>query len=284
VQRRAVLFCLASLVAGCGGSSANSSSAAAVASGGDRASSPAEAAIAAAVSASHRSAENRARDVYRHPAETLAFFGLREDMTVVEMSPSGGWFTEILAPVLRERGRLIGAVPDSNGPGARYAQAFTDRMARDPQVFDRVQTIVFQPPTHTSLGPDGSVDMIVTFRSFHGWINNGQVETVLGAMFRALKPGGILGIEQHRAAPDADVTQTSPKGYVPEAYVIAAAQAAGFELAGRSEINANPRDTRDYEEGVWALPPTLRRGEVDRDRLMAIGETDRMTLRFVKPR
>jgi predicted methyltransferase len=186
--------------------------------------------------------------------------------------------------VLRDHGRLIGAVPDPSGPGARYAQMFRDRLERDPSVFNRVETVTFQPPDQITLAPDGTVGMIVTFRSVHGWINNGQFDNVLGAMYRALKPGGVLGLVQHRAAEGSDATTTARQGYVPEAYVIERAQAAGFQLQARSEINANPRDTRDHPEGVWTLPPTLRLGETDRERYLAIGESDRMTLRFVKPR
>jgi len=157
-------------------------------------------------------------------------------------------------------------------------------VARDPQIFDRVQTAVFQPPEQVELAPAGSVDMVLTFRNVHGWVNSHQFEAVMAAIFRALRPGGVLGLTEHRAAPGSDVAASSQRGYVPEEYVISVAQAAGFRLDGRSDINANPRDTRDYPEGVWTLPPTLRLGAQDRDRYLAIGESDRMTLRFVKPR
>jgi len=231
-----------------------------------------------------RSAENKARDRYRHPLETLLFFGLRPDMTVIEMAPGNGWYSEILAPVLRDRGRLIGAIPPDDGPEAKYAQLFRDRLTRDPQIFDRVQTVAFQPSADSVLAPDGSVDMVVTFRSVHGWLNHAQFEDVLSAIHRALKPGGILGLVQHRAVPRADAKVSAQQGYVPEEYVIEKARAIGFELQARSEVNANPKDTRDYPEGVWTLPPTLRLGATDRERYLAIGESDRMTLRFVKVR
>lgn len=232
--------------------------------------------IAEALAGSHRSEENRARDAHRHPHETLTFFGLRPDMTVVEMSPGGGWYTEVLAPVLRENGRLIAAAPD---PSTEYGQRFTAFIEANPTMYDRVERVTFAPPDQLSLGPDGSADMVLTFRSVHGWVNRGHAEQVFGAMFRVLKPGGVLGIEQHRG-PDGVDPET---GYVAESQVIALAEAAGFVLEERSEINANPADDHDHPEGVWTLPPTLRLGDQDRAAYEAIGETDRMTLRFRKP-
>lgn len=238
-------------------------------------------AIAAAVAGAHRAEENRARDRYRHPAETLAFFGLEPDMTVVEMAPSGGWYTEILAPVLKDEGKLFGAIPDPEQ--SPYGERFITFLQSNPEVYGEVEPVVFAPPEQTSLGPDGSADMVVTFRSTHGWINRGQAEAVYAAMFRVLKPGGVLGVVQHRADEGADPAVTAENGYVPEAYVIGLAEAAGFVLEEKSEINANPADDHDHPEGVWTLPPSLRLGDEGRAEYEAIGESDRMTLRFRKP-
>jgi predicted methyltransferase len=260
------------LLAGCGGAATgetttpDTTETAAVESGS----------LEAALAGSQRSEENRARDQYRHPRETLEFFGLQPNMTVVEMGPGGGWYTEILAPYLREQGRLIAAAPD---PASEYGQRFDAFLATNPELYDRVERVTFNPPEQLSLGPDGSADMVVTFRSTHGWINRDQAAAVYQAMFNVLKPGGVLGVEQHRG-PDGVDTES---GYVPEATVIQIAEAAGFVLEERSEINANPADDHDHPEGVWSLPPTLRGGDTDRAQYEAIGESDRMTLRFRKP-
>jgi predicted methyltransferase len=232
--------------------------------------------IEAAISGAHRSEENRSRDRFRHPRETLEFFGLRPDMTVVEMSPGGGWYTEILAPALRENGRLICAAPP---PDTEYGQRFTAFLEGNPELYASVERVDFAPPDRVTLGPDASADMVLTFRSVHGWINRDQADAVFAAMFRVLKPGGVLGLEQHRGADGAD----PETGYVAESAVIELAERAGFVLEERSEINANPNDDHDHPDGVWTLPPTLRLGETDRAQYEAIGESDRMTLRFRKP-
>jgi predicted methyltransferase len=239
----------------------------------------------AALAAPHRRPEDRARDIYRHPADTLAFFGLRDDMTVVELWPGNGWYTDILAPVLRERGKLVAATPDPNGANERRAEsarALRERVASNPAVYGDV-TFTVLDTTGIDLGPPGSGDLVLTFRNTHNWIKDGIDEKVYDAAYKVLKPGGVLGVVQHRADEGADVEDSVEKGYVPEEYVIAVAEAAGFLLEERTEVNANPRDTRDYPDGVWSLPPTLRGGEVDKARFLAIGESDRMTLRFVKP-
>ncbi|MBK8590109.1 MAG: class I SAM-dependent methyltransferase [Sandaracinaceae bacterium] len=234
-------------------------------------------AIEAAISGNHRSEESRSRDAYRHPLETLMFFGLEPGMTVVEMGPGGGWYTEILAPVLQEEGRLIAAAPPGD---TEYGVRFDTFLATNPELYGRIERLSFNPPDSVSLGPDGSADMVVTFRSTHGWINRGFAQAVYQAMFAVLKPGGVLGVEQHRGPEGI----SAESGYVPEATVIEIAQAAGFVLEARSEINANPADDHDHPEGVWSLPPTLR-GATDENRAEyeAIGESDRMTLRFRKP-
>lgn len=241
-------------------------------------------ALSAAIAGSHRSEAHRARDAWRHPLETLSFFGIRQNMTVVELAPGGeGWYTEILAPFLRGHGKLIAAGPSLTGPGAKYAQPFHDKLLANPELYSEVTEAVLEPPTAITLGEPGSADMVVTFRNSHGWINNGVAGYVYSAAFQVLKSGGVLGVEQHRAAEGANVEESAKQGYVPEAALIATIEAAGFRFDGKSEINANPADTKDYENGVWALPPTLRGGDVDREKYTAIGESDRMTLRFVKP-
>jgi len=237
--------------------------------------------IAAAIAGAHRSEDNRKRDRFRHPAETLEFFGLEPSMTVVEMAPGGGWYTEVLAPVVRDHGTLVAAIPDP--AESEYGQRFVERMEQHPEVFDQVQTVIFDLPERASLGEPGSADMVLTFRSTHGWVGRGQAERVYQAMFDVLRPGGVLGVVQHRADEGADPEVAVEQGYVPEAHVIQLAEAAGFVLEERSEINANPADDHDHPEGVWTLPPSLRLGDADRAEWEAIGESDRMTLRFRKP-
>lgn len=237
--------------------------------------------LAAAIAGAHRSEENRARDPHRHPAETLTFFGLEPSMDVIEMGPGRGWYTEILAPVLRDHGTLHVAIADP--AESEYSQALIARLEADPQIFDQVDRRIFDPAVPESLGPEASADLVVTFRSTHGWVNRGEAASVYGAMFRVLKPGGVLGVVQHRADEGADVAETSEQGYVPEQHVIELATTAGFVLEESSEINANAADDHDHPEGVWTLPPTLRLEDVDRAEWEAIGESDRMTLRFRKP-
>jgi predicted methyltransferase len=249
-----------------------------------------EAKLATVLTGNQRTAEERARDVHRHPRETLEFFGVRDSMTVVELSASKGWYTAILGPLLSEKGKLAVTSADPNGPpdseGTKNAKSLLDRIAKDPASFGKVSTIVTNwKRDEVSLGPDGSADMVLTFRNLHGWIANGVADKVLAAAFKVLKPGGILGVEEHRAKPEAsaDPKMIGDTGYVPEALVVQLAQKAGFKLAGASEINANPKDTKDHPKGVWTLPPTLQLGETDKEKYVAIGESDRMTLKFVKP-
>jgi len=245
--------------------------------------------LAAAVAGDWRLPANVARDGHRNPAATLSFFGLAPGMTVVEVSPGGGWYTEILAPWLRGQGLLVAAVNDparaANERAAafftRQNQALRDRFATQPAVFDRVRLVEVDPAAPV-YGEPGSADAVLTFRNLHGWMRNGQADEQMAAFFAVLKPGGVLGVEQHRALADVPVEQID--GYVSEAQVIALAEAAGFVLEARSEINANPRDDRDHPNGVWTLPPTLNVPEgMDRSEFEAIGESDRMTLRFRKP-
>jgi predicted methyltransferase len=245
-----------------------------------------EAAIRTAVAMPHRSEANRKRDVHRHPIETLAFFGLRPDMTVVEMYPGAGWYTEILAPMLADKGKLVVTSLDPNGPqdkpGFKGAHDLQERFKAQADIFGKVQTARIDPPNAWPLGPDNSADMVVTFRSVHDWVRDGFADKVFTAMFKVLKPGGILGMEAHRS-PNADPALAGKTGYLTEAYVIDLAKKAGFTLAARSDVNANAKDVHDYPEGVWTLPPTLRLGDKNVDYYTTIGESDRMTLRFVKP-
>lgn len=247
-------------------------------------------ALDAALTGAVRSEEERARDVYRNPKAALAFFGLRSDMTVIEVSPGGGWWTDILAPTLRERGKLIlGVNTDVNGPGRRGLGALLSRLGEKPEVFDKVALSHYAPSQGAKLGPDNSADMVLATRHLHGLIGNNLAPQAMKLYFDVLKPGGVLAIEQHRWPDDKPYPVKSEEwgyansGYIKEADVIALAKAAGFELAARSDLNANPKDTRDHKHGVWSLLPTLRGGETDKARLTAIGESDRMTLRFVKP-
>lgn len=233
----------------------------------------------------HRSAENRARDVYRHPVETLAFLGIEPDMTVVEISPGGGWYTEILAPLLRERGRYYaaGADPDSESEYAQRSVArFTEKLRSHPERYDRA-IVTALTPGRGEIAPAGSADMVLTFRNVHNWIAAGTAEGVFREMFAALKPGGVLSVVEHRGNPDVPQDPKAASGYVNQDFAIALAESVGFEFVASAEINANPGDTKDHEKGVWTLPPSFRLKDVDREKYAAIGESDRMTLKFRKP-
>jgi predicted methyltransferase len=242
----------------------------------------------AAVAAPYRGDKAQARDVYRHPKETLEFFGIVPTQSVLEIAPGGGWYTDILAPYLRGRGTLYearylpprGALPDGE---AKSGAAFERKLAAAPAVYGTVVVGALQSGQFSGLPSGLQVDRVLTFRNIHNWIEDGQIDANLRAFYSVLKPGGVLGVEEHRAAPGTSVQRMIDTGYLTEAYVVEHAQAAGFKLAARSDINDNPRDTKDYPNGVWSLPPTYRGGDVDRGRFAAIGESDRMTLRFVKP-
>lgn len=243
--------------------------------------------LRAAVAGSHRSAANRARDGARHPVETLQFFGLAPTHQVVELSPGGGWYTEILAPYLRGQGRLYAAhesATDADDYRRRGRQNFDAKLAREPALYDQVQVgLLPRTPRFADIAPPGGADAVLTFRNVHNWIEAGHLDATLQAAFAVLKPGGVLGVEEHRAPAGASIDWIKQNGYVTEALMTERAQAAGFRLAARSEVNANPADSKNHPHGVWSLPPTLRGGEVDRARFVAIGESDRFTHRYVKP-
>jgi len=245
-------------------------------------------AVMAAVSGPWRSADNRARDHFRHPVQTLTFLGLKPDQRVIEITPGGGWYAEILAPLLRENGHYIAAVVDPAtlppGGGRNYQQGaydgLTGRFAAAPAQFDRATVIAYNPAAPV-LGDPDSADLVLTFRNVHNWRMAGQAEGMFDAFFAVLKPGGHLGVVEHRAT--SEVADDDRSGYVGQAQVIAMAEAAGFRLDAASEINANPRDPKDHPNGVWMLPPNNRHDAADDAKYQAIGESDRMTLRFVKP-
>ena len=235
----------------------------------------------------HRSEANRARDKYRHPKETLQFFGLRQDMAVMEVSPGGGgWYTEVLAPTLRGQGSYVAAAWDPNDKGeyaTRNSKKFADKLAARPDLYDRAKVTALQAPNALKPVPDGTMDMVVTFRNIHGWMGDDAADAMFKSMYAALKPGGILGVVEHRAKTDKPQDPKAESGYVREDYAIALIEKAGFKLIGKSEVNANPKDTADHPNGVWSLPPTLQGGDTDREKYLAIGESDRFTLRFRKP-
>lgn len=236
----------------------------------------------------YRRPEDRARDKYRHPVETLRFFGIRPDMTVVELHPGAGWYTRILAPLLREEGVWIGADydPELFPEDSRFRaamKAFPERVKANPAFYGpRARAGYVVKGDYAE--PD-SVDMVLGIRFMHNWIRNGIAEKALANVYRVLKPGGIFGVVQHRASEDdpRDDLTLANNGYVKESTMIRLAEAAGFRLVARSDLNANPRDDHHHPRGVWTLPPTLALGKQDRDKYLAIGESDRMTLKFVKP-
>ena len=245
-------------------------------------------ALDSALQGSWRDPANVARDVHRHPRQTLTFFGIAPRQTVIEITPGGGWYAEILAPYLRDDGHYVAAVVDpaavAEGKGRDYQQknktTLESKFAAAPAQYGKAQVVAYDPKAPV-FGPAASADLILTFRNVHNWRSSGQAEGMFKGFFAVLKPGGILGVVEHRAR--ADVPADDKSGYVGEAQVIAMAEAAGFKLAEKSEINANPRDTKDHPNGVWTLPPGNNHDAADDAKYKAIGESDRMTLRFVKP-
>jgi predicted methyltransferase len=240
--------------------------------------------LVAAVNSEFRSGADKARDPYRHPLQTLTFFGIKPNMTVVELWPFGGWYTAILAPYLHDRGTLYAAAMDPDSAEDKRANSeLAAMLASHPDVYGKVQVTVLAPHK-MQIAPDGTADMVVTFRNIHNWVWAGMEKDVMAAAFRALKPGGILGVEEHRSNDPDFIPKSSGVGYVGEEYAIELIQAAGFRLVGQTNVNRNPKDTKDYPQNVWSLPPTFAEGDKDRARYTAIGESDRFTLKFIKPK
>lgn len=278
----AAAFC--ALLAGCADQPASAASPEAAAAPA------ADALLDAAIAGEHRSAEEKARDIWRHPKETLAFFGVEPSMTVVEIWPGGGWYTKVLAPYLKSGDGVYYAAqrdPASSPRAAEAVQKFKDAYA-DTALYGDISVTVLGEDF--DVAPEGTADVVLTFRNVHNWTSAGQADANFKAFFRALKPGGTLGVVEHRANEGAPEDPAS--GYVRESTVKALAEAAGFQFVEASEINANPKDTKDHPFGVWTLPPVRRSSEAqgqedpnfDRAKYDAIGESDRMTLKFVKPK
>ena len=239
-----------------------------------------------AANGSHRSAVNIARNDWRHPVETLNFFGIKNNMRVAEIWPgSGGWYTEVLAPYLQENGTFVTASYDGS-TGIDYfkrgEKKFRDKLVANPEVYGKVTMSHLMPPeTVPDLGGEG-LDMVLTFRNVHNWVRNGIAEEMFKQMHAMLKTGGVLGLVAHRGTPEMTEIKHAKTGYLAESVIIGLAERNGFELVDTSEVNANPKDTKDHSEGVWTLPPSYRLGDTDKAKYQAIGESDRMTFKFVK--
>lgn len=245
----------------------------------------AESPLAQAVAHEARTPENVLRDQYRNPEQTLNFFGITPEMHVVEIWPGLGWYSEILAPYLSEQGTYVAAGfnPESGVAFYRnFAAKLSAKYAAQPEVYGKLIQVPFEPPKVTRLGEPGSADAVLTFRNVHNWMPN-NVESVFAAFYQVLKPGGTLGLVEHRRPESQPHDPKANSGYVHQDYVIQLAQEAGFELVASSELNANAKDDADHPRGVWTLPPSLRLGETDQEAYIAIGESDRMTLKFIKP-
>lgn len=246
-----------------------------------------KAALIAILDSPHRKPGNSDRDAHRHPLETLLFFGIQPTMTVIEVGSGGGWYTEILAPLLAKKGKLVASTYNPDGPADSmmtvYGTRFKYTLEGAPELFGKVQPVYIAPPAELTLGAPGTADLAIAIREMHNWHRRGFLKPYLVSIFEVLKPGGTFGVVQHRAKPDASADESAESGYLPEQWLIQQVEAAGFKLVEKSNINNNPRDTKDYEGGVWTLPPSLGQGDKDRDKYIAIGESDRMTLKFVKP-
>lgn len=238
---------------------------------------------------SDRPAEQRIRDEFRHPQQTLRFFGIQPQMTVVEISPGGGWYTNILAPYLLESGQLYAAHffidADTRDYFKNARKKFEDKVANHPP-YKTIKVTSFHPVNALEVAPEGSSDMVLTFRNVHNWyMRHGDkgVSNAFESFYKALKKGGVMGVVEHRLPESADDKMQESSGYMKQSYVIAMAQKAGFKLEAQSEVNANPLDTANHPRGVWTLPPRMMLGEQDKEKYRGIGESDRMTLKFVKP-
>jgi predicted methyltransferase len=243
-------------------------------------------ALQTAIDGDNRSANNKARDAFRHPYETLTFFDVKPDHKVVEIWPGGGWYTEILAPYLSADGQFIAAHFPADTKSDYFKKSlakYQEKMASDPASYSKVVITSLLPPNHDKITESDSADRVLTFRNVHNWMGSGIEGLMFETFFDALKPGGKLGVIEHRAPVGSSKQFMKDSGYVTEAYVIELAENAGFELLASGDMNNNPNDTKDYKDGVWTLPPTLRLKDKDREKYLAIGESDRMTLLFVKP-
>lgn len=242
--------------------------------------------LTAILAGSQRTAQERAQDRFRHPEETLLFFGIRRRTRVLQVWPQSGGYTQIIAPLVRARGRYYAGVI-APAPGSRFLAGRLARyralLASRPRLYDRVKVVTF-PLRGGDAVPPGSVDMVLSFGDLHEWLALGDARQALGTVFRALAPGGVFGVVDNRGKPGVAQDPRAKNGYVGQGYAIGLIEAAGFTLAGTSEVNANPKDTKDYPAGVWTLPPDYRLGNIDRARYAAIGASDRFTLKFVKPR
>jgi predicted methyltransferase len=245
-----------------------------------------KAALDAVVAAKYRKPANAARDAARHPKETLTFFGFKPTMTVLEYSPGEGWYTELLAPALASKGKLLVTSSDPKGPadqrGTFYGERLQSFLETSSEAYGKVERVMIADAAKPALNLKGTVDLALVIRGMHGWTRQKLTGAWLAEIHAALKPNGVLGVVQHRAKADAKAEDAAKTGYLPEAWVIEQVEAAGFKLAGKSEVNANPKDTKDYPEGVWTLPPSFELKDKDHDKYAAIGESDRMTLKFVK--
>ena len=243
--------------------------------------------LAQAIASDQRSADHKARDLYRHPQQTLAFFDVQDAMSVVEVWPGEGWYTEILAPYLKAKGKLYAAhyFAKTDEPYFKKSlEKFIKKLHEQPELYGKVELTELEPPKILQIAPDNSVDRVLSFRNTHNWLSIDQAATVYVAMYKALKPGGILGVVEHRYNQFKPQNKITANGYVSEDDVIALARSAGFEFLEKSEINANRKDKKNYPKGVWTLPPTWALKDQNRDVYEAIGESDRMTIKFIKPK
>jgi predicted methyltransferase len=242
-------------------------------------------ALTAILASDHRIPKHKERDAARHPLETLTFFGITPAMTVVEVGAGDGWYSELLAPLLANKGKLVVAGPDAKGPADKMSSVYGTRLdlflAKSPELFGKVERVTVIPDA-LRFGADGSADLVIAIREMHNWQRRNELDKYLTAIHTVLKDGGTFGLVAHRAKPGTQGEATADSGYLAEQWVIEKVTAKGFELVEKSEINANPKDTKDYEKGVWTLPPNFRLGDTDRAKYAAIGESDRMTLRFKK--
>ncbi|MBO7921233.1 class I SAM-dependent methyltransferase [Alteromonas sp. K632G] len=245
-------------------------------------------AISDAAMSEHRSAQAKVRDEFRNPQQTLRFFGVKPDMTVVEISPGGGWYADIIAPLVQKEGQYIAAhffVDESTNDYYRKSLENFNQKVKDSAPYQGVKVTAFHPTKALDIAEPGSADVVLTFRNIHNWyMGQGTegIDNAFGAFFKALKPGGVLGVVEHELPESADDAAMKKSGYMKRSFVVAAAEKAGFELEEASGINANSKDTADHPRGVWTLPPSLKLKDQDREKYLAIGESNRMTLKFKK--